>query len=119
MIKEVDLQPLEKKVIRKALGIQLRSLYGILNGDIETDITLYCIQKDISKDEFFNEIQKDIEYYQSIIKSPSSFIEMEKDCISILKHILFNFLKNKKYKAAKSNIWRKINIAEEFLYSPN
>lgn len=90
-----------------------------MDGNIEIDTTLYAIQNELSLDELKESLAEDIKVYQELYDNPSSFLNMDKDDLSIIKHILFNFVKKKSLKDSKAKIWRKLNLRDNFLYNPN
>lgn len=110
----------EKQVLLNIAKIQIKSLEDLLNNNSGIDLPLWAIENEVDLKEITKETQIKLKLYYELQRNPKNLlIIFSSHELGVIKHILFNFLKHKKYKKAKRNIWRKILLAETFLFSLN
>lgn len=106
----------EKRIIKKSAKIQLESLHRILNRESEDNVDLYCAMREVPVDFFDKLIKIDIQIFEAVYNNPRSFLMLDEKNISIIKHIMENFITQISLQDYKSNVWRKFNIREQFIY---
>lgn len=107
----------EKKVIKRVAKIQIECLNNLIQENAEIDVTMFAIENEVDKAELISDLEVERKKYEIIHDYPETFLNNEDDVISIFKHILVNFVN--KRKRAKSKIWRKLNLRDNFLFNPN
>lgn len=116
---KVDLTMRERKVIRKIATLQLGGLDMVLRGDMKEDITMWCIEGNITREQLNESVRKDIETYENLIINPHEFINLPDEDLSLVKHILHRYIKRPNLQRAKKSIWRKMVYLDIFHFNPN
>lgn len=119
MIAKIQLTKAERKVIRKALKIQIDNLTELIEKDSEEDVEMFCILNGIDQNEFKSYHINLRDEYISIWENPETFLSLSNPRLGIIRHILMNFLNHKKYLEPKISIWRKMNLKEDLTFKLN
>lgn len=121
MIKNVELTNTQRMLVKRICKQQINALQCILEQNTDIDITMYCINEDISHEGLNFNVKKDKALYEDIYKNPQSILSLEEEDLCIVKTILANFVIKEKNKKSIAGLWKKFNARERFAmyYSPN
>lgn len=108
----------ERKIVRKIARLQIQILNELLRRDSSEDVTLFCLEENLSEEQMDDALVTEIQVYRDLKDDPASFLKLDDEQLSIFKHNLENFItgKSKKY---TYRIWRKLDINDKFLHHPN
>lgn len=112
MIKAAYLDKRQTGLIRKVVKFQLEVLRDIKRNNIESDITLFCIQNDLTREELDDFIMERQKVYYDIYRQPEKLFSLDERNVSLVKTILATAISSKKYAKPKKQIWNKLDIVE-------
>ncbi len=110
-ITHAHLSPPQKRLIRDLVDFQLCSLENILNEDIGEDLTMYCIQEEIDKNELMAAIREKHQLYMAIYEKPTTIFSLDEDDQAIIKTILVNLMP-KGFTPIQKEVWKKFMITD-------
>lgn len=116
---QVSLNKAERRVIRKIAKYQLESLDKLLRDDTKEDITMWCIEGNVSREELTRSLERDVKTYERLMIAPNEFINLEDEDMSLVKHILHRYIRRPDMKVAKASLWRKMIYLNSFNFNPN
>jgi hypothetical protein len=118
---KLQLSKRQKKLIIKVVDIQLDNLSKIVCDQTPQDMTLFCIENEITMKEVRKMAIKNMIHFDGIKNDPTTLLSLDNDNLQIFRHILQTFVKDSKLIRAKAQVWRKITQFENMvkLYHPN
>lgn len=112
-----NLTPGQSKIIKEICIHQLRSLERLYNDESKSDIdiTMFLLKREVSPEEFKEQLLKNMEKFQKVEKEPDSFASLDTNDLSMFRHILAKIEDNytDKYPNAISNLWRRLFLIED------
>ena len=69
---------------------------------------LDLLVKEVPQKEFYDSVEKDIKTYGELLTEPHKVFHLPEDDMPFVKHIMFNFVKGKKYDEGKRSIFKKL-----------
>lgn len=110
---EIELTQREKQIIQEIAQIQIASLVQVLNGEIEEDIPMFCIEREIKQNDLFQAVEKNLKVFEEILEEPNRFFGLDRYNMKISTHVLLRYFRKKKHGKARRSIYRKICILED------
>lgn len=110
---EIELTQREKNIIQEIAQIQISSLVQVLNGEIEEDIPMFCIERDIQQKDLLEAVEKNLRVFEEIIEDPNKFFVQDRYNMKISTHVLLRYFRKRKHGKARRSIYRKICILED------
>lgn len=112
-----NLTPAQSKLIREICIHQLKSLERLYNNESrsEIDITMYLIKREVSVDEFRDQLLNNMEKFSRVRNKPESFAQLDTEDLSMFRHILAQIEDNYKerYPNAVANLWKRLFLIED------
>lgn len=112
----VQLTKRQRKIVKKIAKLQLESLYSILKGTCDEDLTMFCIERDIPQNALKELTQRNIDTFEALIKYPSMFMNLPEHHMVAFKQLLLTQIPQSE---ARREIWGKILINEYYPINPN
>ena len=102
----------ERKMVRSLLRIQIESLRKLLEEDDEL-VLERCEEDDLCEEEMRGMVKKNLSKFLMVFNTPEKIGKLDKDQISIFRHILNNYYECEEFREIKSSIWKKMFIWEK------
>jgi len=119
MIVHRDFTHVQRLLIRNICTEQLESLNRLLNNEslADIDVDAYLHEWDITKEEFEEQLIKNIRKFKKVAKDPDDLRVLHEGDLSIFRHILFHVEDRykEKYPNAVSNLWRRLFLIEHVM----
>lgn len=112
MIKKAYLSFDERQIIERIVKIQLNSLEHIANGDIGTDLTMYCIANELNENDFQDQVSIMQKHWETLLHNPQGVFSLDNDNLRTFKTILVN-IEAEKYQDGKWQLWGKLNCLDK------
>ena len=112
-----DFTPAQRVIIKKICILQLDSLRRLLHNesDIDIDITMFLIENEVTKEEYEEQLIKNIGKFSKLNSNPDDLRVLDDLDLSKFRHILFN-LEDKyreKFPKAVTNLWQRLHLIEK------
>jgi len=111
-----NLTPAQRKITKHICILQLESLTRLLNNESEddTDITMFLIENEVTRDEYEEQLQKNITKFKRLKDEPDNLRVLDEIDLSKFRHILSSVENrfNDNYPKAISNLWRRLFLIE-------
>lgn len=115
----VEFNTPQRRLIRELLGVQIRSLKRVMDGESEQDLPLFCSKNNLTIEFVKQNLEKELAEYERVYYKPSQLFTLSTERLSVFKHILYNNLRYDKYKELKCTLWKKLNIFDNLIINLN
>lgn len=113
-ITRIKLKPTERKVVRKICKIQMQGLEEIIGEKSQIDTRIYEMNNGLEYGSIHPIASQEYANFKAVYEDPESFPSLPADSLSVFKHVLFNFISERKYPKTKKAIWSKLFKIEKY-----
>jgi hypothetical protein len=109
----------EQKLLKKLIQVQIENLKKLLPHNIEKEKVM--TESNIDEKDMNLSIKKSLRKWLWVSSNPCQVLNLDKDHLSLLRHILNNYYQGVEYDGARKGLWKKLFTLEEFnkYYNPN
>jgi len=112
-----NLTPAQRVIIQRICIIQLDSLRRLLHdeSEMDLDITMYLLEKEVSRDEYDDQLMRNITKFTILNNKPDDLRVLDKKDQSKFRHLLARIEDeySERYPQAISNLWQRIFLLED------